>query len=76
MSKRPIITDKLVDIRNRASRVNYSTAEVCKLAGIDPSTWWRWEKGQNPLPKSIRKLEIQLDKLERSAARSAASVNS
>lgn len=66
----------IADIENRAFLARVSMHQVCRKAGIDPTTFSRWKKSpRNPEPvgatlRSIGKLYDALAEIERATARS------
>jgi hypothetical protein len=37
--------DKIVEMERRLSERRLPVAELCRRAGIKPTTWWRWKNG-------------------------------
>jgi len=56
--------DDLSEIERRATASRISVAELCDLAEIAYSTWWRWKKGGTVSIKKFRLLEQALTKRE------------
>jgi hypothetical protein len=50
----------VADLADRALRAGIDIRDVVKLAGVDPSVWWRWVRGAGYHPKTLQKIEQQL----------------
>lgn len=62
-------TDQIEAIASRAFRLRKSIRQVCKRAGVAPSTFSRWRSGSvAPTQDTIDRLNEALDGFEREAA--------
>ncbi len=68
----------IANLEARAKRIGLPMAEVCKRAGIHPTTFSRWKLSErNPAPKgatiaSVEKLARVIDAAERASTQDAA----
>lgn len=68
----------IANLEARARRIGLPMAEVCKRAGIHPTTFSRWKLSErNPAPKgatiaSVEKLVRVIDAAERASTQDAA----
>lgn len=51
-------------VEARATAARITLAELCELAGVAYTTWWRWKKGGTVSLKKFRLLENKLNELE------------
>lgn len=57
------------EIAMRAYDLRKSITQVCRHAGVAPSTWTRWRDGTvKPNQSTMDKLKAALDRFEREAA--------
>lgn len=43
-------------------RMNLTATEACAQLGVSVPTWYRWLRGDSPIPKPVEKLVNQLMK--------------
>ena len=60
---------QIESIASRAFRLRKSIRQICKRAGVAPSTFSRWRSGVvDPTQDTIDKLNAAIDEFEREAA--------
>ena len=58
----------LADMERRAFNVGLKLYQVCEIAGLAPSTYYRWKKGSPANISNLNKVDEELRVLETRAA--------
>lgn len=57
-----LLIDRIASIKSRAQALNLTVGEVCRSAGVNRSTFWKWDQGDgNPKMKGF---EVAMERLE------------
>ena len=52
----------LAEMERERQELGVSIADLCLESGIDPSTWWRWQKGEaSPLVCTLDRVQVALN---------------
>lgn len=55
--------DILHDIERQSVKKQVSMAQLCRMAGIEYSTYWRWTKGHGMTINKLSALQNALDRI-------------
>jgi transcriptional regulator with XRE-family HTH domain len=60
-----IMTDIIENITDRAKAAGHEINAILERAGVNESTWWRWQNGKaSPTLKTLQKIGRILDEIE------------